>query len=310
MTTRAGAGAPRRRDRAARASLRRYGAGMHPIERLRFVARADGFDASTLAVEAADALGALAFDPRALVTSCRRLLDAHPDCGPLWWVAAHVLASPDPVEAASVVADLLACDDSAEELGGCLPAGAVVVAAPSETLDRALSSRPDVAVRYVGDAGVLRRALRGSDVADATGFVPDELDAALDGATLAVLEAGAAGPAGILVGRIAAHVAAGSRAASVPVWALLGIGTVLPGALFEACASRSAGPSAPVADADGPGGHAGDGSDAQVRDRSRLAFVAGEDLALAVTAEGPVETAEALRATDCPAPAELLSRSR
>ena len=66
---------------------------MHPIERLRHVARAGDMDASLLAEEAAIALGGLAFEPRALVPATRRLLEFHPSCAPLWWVCAELLAA-------------------------------------------------------------------------------------------------------------------------------------------------------------------------------------------------------------------------
>ena len=66
---------------------------MHPIERLRYVARASGAPQAVLVRETAAALGSLAFDPAGLVTACRRVLDGHPACGSLWWLAAHVLTT-------------------------------------------------------------------------------------------------------------------------------------------------------------------------------------------------------------------------
>ncbi|HXW35102.1 MAG TPA: hypothetical protein VEJ87_11030 [Acidimicrobiales bacterium] len=74
---------------------------MHPIERLRAVARASWAPPDVLGSEAAWALADLALDePAALVPACRRLLAVHPGCGPLWWVAARVLSASDPVEEA------------------------------------------------------------------------------------------------------------------------------------------------------------------------------------------------------------------
>ena len=49
-------------------------APMHPIERLRYVARAAGEGPGLLAGEAAGALAAFADDPQGLVTACRRLV--------------------------------------------------------------------------------------------------------------------------------------------------------------------------------------------------------------------------------------------
>ena len=57
---------------------------MHPIERLRWIARAEDEPAASLGSEAAWTLAELAEqEPNALLTACRRLLDRHPACGPL-----------------------------------------------------------------------------------------------------------------------------------------------------------------------------------------------------------------------------------
>ena len=70
---------------------------MHPIERLRLVARAGAEGRSALlAREAATALAMFSDDPAGLVTACRRLVDRHPTSGPMWWLAARVLVSSDP----------------------------------------------------------------------------------------------------------------------------------------------------------------------------------------------------------------------
>jgi hypothetical protein len=56
---------------------------VHPIERLRYVARAGHTDPTMVAVEAALALADLPDEPGVLLTSVRRLIDFHPSCGPL-----------------------------------------------------------------------------------------------------------------------------------------------------------------------------------------------------------------------------------
>ena len=91
--------------------------GVHPIERLRYVARAGWAAPAVLAAEAAWALADLAVHEQAAVLpACRRLLDRHPGCGPLWWVAARVLTAGDPVDEAERCADALECDVTAELL--------------------------------------------------------------------------------------------------------------------------------------------------------------------------------------------------
>ena len=96
---------------------------MHPIERLRYVARADWAPPALLASEAAWALSELAgHEAAAVLPACRRLLDRHAGCGPLWWVAARILTAGDPISEAERCADELDRDMTlellAEEIGG------------------------------------------------------------------------------------------------------------------------------------------------------------------------------------------------
>jgi hypothetical protein len=70
-----------------------------------------------LAAEAAWALGDLALhESSAVLPACRRLLDRHPGCGPLWWVAARMLTAGDPVEEAERCAELLESDPTSDLL--------------------------------------------------------------------------------------------------------------------------------------------------------------------------------------------------
>ncbi|MDR3649631.1 MAG: hypothetical protein P4L20_11110 [Acidimicrobiales bacterium] len=90
---------------------------MHPIERLRYVARSGWAPPAVLAAEAAWALGDLSLhEESAVVPACRRLLDRHPGCGPLWWVAARILTAGDAVEEAERCADLLESDPTSDLL--------------------------------------------------------------------------------------------------------------------------------------------------------------------------------------------------
>ena len=92
-------------------------ATVHPIERLRYVARAGWAPPAVLAAEAAWALGDLALhEEPAVLPACRRLLDRHPGCGPLWWVAARILTAGDAVEEAERCADALESDPTADLL--------------------------------------------------------------------------------------------------------------------------------------------------------------------------------------------------
>ncbi|MBU6316022.1 MAG: hypothetical protein KGR47_05910, partial [Acidobacteria bacterium] len=77
---------------------------MHPIERLRYIARTSGVDQRTLVAETAAALRALRNDPAGLVVSCRRIVERHPTSGPLWWMSSHLLTSTDPASTAHELA--------------------------------------------------------------------------------------------------------------------------------------------------------------------------------------------------------------
>jgi hypothetical protein len=101
---------------------------VHPIERLRYVARAGWGAPDVLAAEAAWALSDLAVrEGPAVLPACRRLLDRHPGCGPMWWVAARILTAGDPVAEGERCAEALECDQTDELLDEALPAGARVV---------------------------------------------------------------------------------------------------------------------------------------------------------------------------------------
>ena len=81
------------------------------------MARAGWAGPTVLAAEAAWALADLAeTEAPAVLPACRRLLDHHPDCAPLWWVAAHVLTAGDPVDEAQRCGDELESDPTIDLL--------------------------------------------------------------------------------------------------------------------------------------------------------------------------------------------------
>ena len=89
---------------------------MHPIERLRFVARAEGVPADVLAVEATTALMTFAGDPAALVAGCRRVLARQVSCGPLWWSCARLLTAASVRETAVETVRLIEGDTTSASL--------------------------------------------------------------------------------------------------------------------------------------------------------------------------------------------------
>jgi hypothetical protein len=149
---------------------------MHPVERLRYVAQATGADPAVVAREAAYALGQVAeTDLPGLVPSCRRLIERHVTSGPLWWLAARILADADPGPAARRAAEELDEDPTDRALARLLPDDTtVLVVGWPDLAGAALRRRGDLEVLVVegdGDGTVLARRLReaGSDVA----LVPD-----------------------------------------------------------------------------------------------------------------------------------------
>ncbi|MGH9078146.1 MAG: hypothetical protein ACRDY0_11980 [Acidimicrobiales bacterium] len=262
---------------------------MHPIERLRYVARAEGADASLVAVEAAAALCALArSEPTGLVPACRRLVGRHLASGPVWWLCARILSSPEPATEARQAAAELEADATGSHLAQALPeeSTALVVGWPEVTAG-ALRRRGDVEV-LVADAGgegaALARRLgeAGSEVA----LVPDTgVAAAAVVADLVLVEARAAGPGGLLAAPGSHAAAAVAGASGVPVWAVAGAGRVLPGRLWEALLARF--------DSEG---------EPWERDGE---LVPAELVGWFVGPQGPMAPAEGLAGPTCPAAPEL-----
>jgi hypothetical protein len=265
---------------------------VHPIERLRYVARASGAPQAALVRETAAALGSLAFDPAGLVTACRRVLDRHPSSGALWWLAARVLTTMgDPDEEGWRCADELDEDPTADELAHALPAEVTVcVLGWPELTGEALARRGDVDVLAVDalDEGIgLVRQLRYAGV-DACDVPVIGLGAAVARADLLVLEASAASVGGFVAVSGSKAAAAVAQHAGVPVWMVVGRGRRLPAELFGALLSR--------VEAE----HAREPwlSPDEVVPASLVDCVTGP--------AGPVEPTVALATADCPVAAELL----
>jgi len=217
---------------------------VHPIEQLRFVARAGRERPTLLAREAASALGAFAGEPAALVTACRRLVDRQPACGPLWWVASRVLNAADPATEAWRAGNDLGRDHTPSMLAAALPDDAtVVVLGWPDQIGDALVRRGDVKVLAVDTldegnalAGWLRRADGDAEVVAEAG-----LAGAISESALVLIEASAMGPTGVLAVSGSAAAAAVGKGFEVPVWVVAGEGRVLPADLWGGLVDRLAG---------------------------------------------------------------------
>jgi hypothetical protein len=239
---------------------------MHPIERLRWVARSPEGDASLVAAEAADALAGFADDPAGLVIASRRLIERRPALAPLWWLASRVLCSLEPAfEAMDAAADLER-DRTPVALAGDLPGGTIAIVGWPDQASAALRMRG----RMGGAEAPVRRVSRSQrDGLAATGNSSDsvlvvpsgddawrcvdwlqshavdarllragEVAAAGRRCVLALLEATAVGPDSFLAAAGSAALAAAAREARRPVWLVAGVGRVLPGALYDALVRR------------------------------------------------------------------------
>jgi hypothetical protein len=206
------------------------------------VARSDAGEPGAIAQQAAASLAALVEEPAALLMASRRLLDRHPTCGPLWWLVARVLASPDPASEVMQAADDLDDDPTPSALARRLaPDPVVAVLGWPEQVADALHRRLDVATRIVdagGDGALLASRLERAG-GDAT-LIPDTgLAAAVAASDLVLLEATALGPDGLCAVSGSRAAAAVAHDAGRPVWVVAGTGRVLPKLLWDALVDRS-----------------------------------------------------------------------
>jgi hypothetical protein len=213
----------------------------HPIERLRWVARAEGAGATLLAREAAGALASVGDDLPGLLTGCRRLLDRHPAVGPLWWLAARSLAAEDPARELYVAMSDLDADPTTGVLAANLPDDVTVtVLGWPEQAGDALRRRGDLEVLVVdskGEGGSFARRLS-ADGVEAFEVAEQGLGTAVRESGLVLLEASALGPTGAVCSAGSLAAAAVGRALGIDVWVVAGAGRVLPGRLWDALLAR------------------------------------------------------------------------
>jgi hypothetical protein len=214
---------------------------MHPIERLRYVARASGVPQRVLVQETAAALASFGSDPQGLVTACRRIVSRQPTSGPLLWFAARVLTAGDPAHEIWEAAGEIQADPTGRELVHALPQDAVItVLGWPDEIAEVLPRRGDVEVFVVDTlsegSGFTHRLLR-SDVA-ATDVPLAGLGAATAASSLVLLEAAAIGPQDFLAVAGSRAAAAVARQAGIPVWLVGGVGRLLPARMWEGLRRR------------------------------------------------------------------------
>ncbi|HSL59844.1 MAG TPA: hypothetical protein VK866_18490 [Acidimicrobiales bacterium] len=214
---------------------------MHPIERLRYVARASGVSHDVLVRETAGALAAFGNDPSGLVTACRRIVARQPTSAPIWWLCARVLCAPDPMGEAWRAVEEMESDPTARELTHALPDGATVcVLGWPDVISDALVRRGDLEVLVVdshGEGSGLVRRLDASEV-EAYDVPAIGLGAAAADADVVLLEPSAVGPDELLAVAGSRAAAATARHAGVEVWMVAGVGRMLPRRMWDALVSR------------------------------------------------------------------------
>lgn len=184
---------------------------VHPMERLRYLARANDVPQQLLVEEAAAALSSVAHEHHALVMSCRQMLSHHPTSGALVALAARMLTSDDARQEAWRVVEEVHSDLTTEHLIDSFPSpSAVYVSGWSEHLDAVLAGRPDV--RPTGR---------------------------LEDADILLVDADAGGPFWFLAPMGVNRVVAAARAEGLKCWAVAAYGSVLPKQLFDAASDRA-----------------------------------------------------------------------
>lgn len=256
---------------------------MHPIEHLRYVARARGAEPAQLAREAAIALGTLRADHANLVVASRRIIGRHPEAGQLWWLCSQLLVADDPAALAWELADRLGDDPVVEAVARSVPdAATVIVVGDPPVIVDGIALRADVGVRCLDSApSDLARRFARYEIECEPIAVEQVGDA---GADIVLMPAVAASVDRVLTPVGGHAVAAAAAAVGIPVWLVAGTGTRLPSAYVVEIERR-------VLDEHGTGSI--DEVELDLIDR-----IVGED--------GPVPRSVASLRPDCPLAPELL----
>ena len=210
---------------------------MHPIEHLRYVARATGADPVSLVVETAQALRGLRSEPAGLVLAARRIVERHPTCAPLWWLCASVLAAADPFEKAQELSDRMDADETTNYLIDTLPADATVcMVGWSPTALEAIARRGDCRAIIVdsfgtGDAAV--NALERLDI-EVQGVTLEHAAIGVQMSDVVIIDALGCGGTEVLSVGGAHAVAALAYCNNLPAWTVTRLGTRLPIELWNA----------------------------------------------------------------------------
>jgi hypothetical protein len=217
---------------------------VHPIEHLRYIARAKGVDAATLVRETAVALGSLHADPANLVIACRRIVQRHVTVAPMWWLCSELLLAEEPYRVAWELADAIDCDPTADVLAESLATvwpetATVLTVGYSDVLCAGLVERGDVEV-WCADSGrsassMMQRLERGGIACEPVPF--EGVGNAVGSVDAVVIEALVAAPHRMLAAAGNLAVAAAAYVVGTPIWLVTPLGTRLPPEYVDAIAN-------------------------------------------------------------------------
>ncbi|MEM7092821.1 MAG: hypothetical protein AAF567_07455 [Actinomycetota bacterium] len=214
---------------------------MHPIERLRYVARASHVPPKYLVRETAMALSDFVGDDAVLLISCKRILDRQPSAAPLVWLVAHALGAPNPVSALWQAAEEIEDDKTHAAVGYELPDDAsIAVIGWSDWLEGLLRSRGDLSLVVIDIDGEAEFELEQSVDPDQHWICVDPSGAgqALGEATHVLLGLDALGPELSIARQGALSLAATAKQRGLPVWAVAPTGVALPDRMYGGLARR------------------------------------------------------------------------
>jgi hypothetical protein len=237
------------------------------------------------------------FDPSGLVVACRRIVERHPECGPLWWLCARLLTAAEPFELAWEIAAEIDHDPTPVELSRALPDDATIVTIGwPDLVGRALVRRGDITVSAVDsrhEASAFVQRLERHEVP--CDVIPAEgLAAAVGAADVVMVEALAVSPERVIAPSGSAAAALLGAEFDVPVWLVIGVGRCLPDEYVGAMIDRLDGAGRPWE------------REHDVFRTSAVSHVAGPD---GVSAVDPAAGVAALVTPGCPMAPELLRSS-
>jgi hypothetical protein len=219
----------------------KYCLAVHPIERLRYVARATDVPADVLARETAMALAGFVGDDAGLLIACRRILDRQATSGALVWLVAHVLGAPNQRKALWEAVELLEDDGTLAALAYSLPDDAVVAAVGwTDAMSALARKRGDLGFVIVDTDGNAEYQIeRFADEGQNLVTVDAEATAqALFEATHLIVHFDALGPNHGLACMGTFPAVAVARHLEVPVWGVASIGVALGERMYGGLARR------------------------------------------------------------------------